>query len=128
MKKTIILIIICILLVAFGLRIRNDWNRYRLLKQEAAELSLKNKTLTEEQEKLERLKESGSRQEVLEEEVRVMLGFKKEGEHVVLVLPINEKNPNLNTTTSETQTNHLESLIAQISKFWYNLKALFLHH
>ena len=128
MKKVIILIGICLFLILIGFSIKNDWFRYRLLKEEVKKLSLKNESLTEEQEKLERLKESGSRQEVLEQEVRMMLGLQKAGEHVVLVLPIDEANKNLGTTTAATSTNHFDLLIAQINKFWYNLKDLFRRH
>jgi hypothetical protein len=128
MKKIIIFIGICLFLILIGLSIKNDWFRYRLLKEEFKRLSLQNENLTEEQEKLERLKESGSRQEVLEQEVRTILGLQKAGEHVVLVLPINDGDKNFSTTTLATSTNHFILLIAQINKFWYNLKDLFWHH
>jgi len=127
MKRTILIILLCILIALISVRIKNDWLRYRFLKEEVNKLILKNKHLTEEQEKLQRLKESGSQQEVLEEEVRVMMGLQKAGEHVVLVLPINDQ-PSSSTTLPATTTNQIQSFIVELSKFWYNLKALFNRH
>jgi len=124
MKRTILIILLCILIALISVRIKNDWLRYRFLKEEVNKLILKNKRLTEEQEKLQRLKESGSQQEVLEEEVRVMMGLQKAGEHVVLVLPINDQ-PSSSTTLPATTTNQIQSFIVELSKFWYNLKTLF---
>jgi len=124
MKRTILIILLCILIALISVRIKNDWLRYRFLKEEVNKLILKNKHLTEEQEKLQRLKESGSQQEVLEEEVRVMMGLQKAGEHVVLVLPIDNQTSS-STTIPATTTNQIQFFIVELSKFWYNLKTLF---
>ena len=124
MKRTILIILLCILIALISVRIKNDWLRYRFLKEEVNKLILKNEHLTEEQEKLQRLKESGSQQEVLEEEVRVMMGLQKAGEHVVLILPIDNQ-ASSSTTLPATTTNQIQSLIVELSKFWYNLKTLF---
>jgi len=64
---------------------------------------------------------------VLEEEVRVMMGLQKAGEHVVLILPIDNQ-ASSSTTLPATTTNQIQSLIVELSKFWYNLKALFNRH
>ena len=124
MKRTILIILLCILIALISVRIKNDWLRYRFLKEEVNKLILKNEHLTEEQEKLQRLKESGSQQEVLEEEVRVMMGLQKAGEHVVLVLPIDNQTSS-STTIPATTTNQIQFFIVELSKFWYNLKTLF---
>ena len=123
MKQFITVTLIIILIVVFGLRVKNDWQRYRLLKQEVQQLELKNQNLSEEEQRLERLKETGSQEELLEEEARTMLGLQKVGEKVVLVLPTTE---NETTTTIATTTHHQVShLIVRIQNFWYNLKAFF---
>jgi hypothetical protein len=83
--------------------------------------------LLEEEKRLERLKEEGSKAEVLEREAREMLGLKKEGENVVLILPLNNQVQNNETTTKGiVSSEHLKFFIAQIIKVWYNFKTLFL--
>lgn len=122
MKQFITVTLIIILIVVFGLRVKNDWQRYRLLKQEVQQLELKNQNLSAEEQRLKRLKETGSQEELLEEEARTMLGLQKAGEKVVLVLPTTE---NETTTTIATTTHQVSHLIVQIQNFWYNLKAFF---
>jgi hypothetical protein len=127
MKKILFSLLIFTLIIILGLRIKEDWSRYRILKNEVNELITKNIRLSEEEKRLERLKEEGSKLEVLEREVREMLGLKKEGENVVLILPLNNQIQNQETTTQEiVSSKHLKILIAQIIKVWYNFKTLFL--
>jgi hypothetical protein len=127
MKRFFLILLIFSLIIILGLRIKDDWSRYRILKNEVNELITKEIRLSEEEKRLERLKEEGSKTEVLEREVREMLGLKKEGENVVLILPLNNQIQNQETTTQEiVSSKHLKILIAQIIKVWYNFKTLFL--
>ncbi len=127
MKRFFLILLIFGLIIILGLRIKDDWSRYRILKNEFNELITKNIRLSEEEKRLERLKEEGSKTEVLEREAREMLGLKKEGENVVLILPLNNQVQNNETTTKEiVSSEHLKILIAQIIKVWYNFKTLFL--
>jgi len=127
MKRFFLILLIFSLVIILGLRIKDDWSRYRILKNEVNELITKNIRLSEEEKRLERLKEEGSKVEVLEKETREMLGLKKEGENVVLILPLNNQVQNNETTTKEiVSSKHLKILIAQIIKVWYNFKTLFL--
>jgi len=126
MKRFFLIILIFSLVIVLGLRIKEDWSRYRILKNEVNELITKDIRLSEEEKRLERLKEEGSKIEVLEREAREMLGLKKEGENVVLVLPLNNQvQGNETTTQGIVLPEHLKILIAQIIHLWYNFKAWF---
>ena len=126
MKKILFSLLIFSLIIILGLRIKEDWSRYRILKNEVNELITKNIRLSEEEKRLERLKEEGSKLEVLEREAREMLGLKKEGENVVLILPLNNQVQNQETTTQEiVLPEHLKTLLVQIARLWYNLKTWF---
>ena len=123
MKKMLFSLLIFSLIIILGLRIKEDWSRYRILKNEVNELIAKDIHLSEEEKRLERLKEEGSKLEVLEREAREMLGLKKEGENVVLVLPLNNEVQNQETTTQAiVLPEYLKSFIAQIIRLWYNFK------
>jgi ADP-heptose:LPS heptosyltransferase len=144
MKRLFLILLIFSLIIILGLRIKDDWSRYRILKNEVNELITKKIRLLEEEKRLERLKEEGSKAEVLEREAREMLGLKKEGENVVLILPLNNQVQNKELPRSawqnlvsrfaqnnETTTpgivlpEHLKFLIAQIAHIWYNFKDFF---
>ncbi len=127
MKRFFLILLIFSLIIILGLRIKDDWSRYRILKNEVNELITKEIRLSEEEKRLERLKEEGSKTEVLEREAREMLGLKKEGENVVLILPLNNQVQNNETTTKEIiLPEHLKIFIAQIIHLWYNFKSWFL--
>jgi len=126
MKKILFSLLIFSLIIILGLRIKEDWSRYRILKNEVNELITKDIRLSEEEKRLERLKEEGSKVEVLEREAREMLGLKKEGENVVLVLPLNNQVQGNETTTERiVLPEHLKIFIAQIIHIWYNFKTWF---
>lgn len=126
MKRFFLILLIFSLVIILGLRIKEDWSRYRILKDEVNELIAKNIRLSEEEKRLERLKEEGSKAEVLEREAREMLGLKKEGENVVLILPLNNQvQGNETTTQGIVLPEHLKIFIAQIIKIWYNFKDFF---
>lgn len=126
MKRFFLILLIFSLVIILGLRIKEDWSRYRILKDEVNELIAKNIRLSEEEKRLERLKEEGSKAEVLEREAREMLGLKKEGENVVLILPLNNQvQKNETTTEGIVLPEHLKIFIAQIIHLWYNFKTWF---
>jgi len=126
MKRFFLTLVIFSLVIVLGLRIKEDWSRYRILKNEVNELITKDIRLSEEEKRLERLKEEGSKLEVLEREAREMLGLKKEGENVVLILPLNNQvQGNETTTQGIISSEHLKIFIAQIIKIWYNFKTWF---
>jgi len=126
MKRFFLILLIFSLVIILGLRIKEDWSRYRILKDEVNELIAKNIRLSEEEKRLERLKEEGSKAEVLEREAREMLGLKKEGENVVLILPLNNQvQKNETTTEGIVLSEHLKIFIAQIIHLWYNFKTWF---
>lgn len=127
MKRFFLILLIFSLIIVLGFKIKDDWSRYRILKNEVNELIAKNIHLSEEEKRLERLKEEGSKMEVLEREAREMLGLKKEGENVVLILPLNNQVQDHETTTKGIiLSGHLKILIAQIIKIWYNFKNFFI--
>lgn len=117
---------ILVLATILGLRIKEDWLRYRILKDEARSLIAKNLRLSEEAKTLERLKEDGSKTEVLEKEVREILGLKKEGENVALILSLGSQLQNSATNAQEANSaNPLQNFIAQMARIWYNLEDFF---
>ncbi|MFA5392315.1 MAG: septum formation initiator family protein [Candidatus Paceibacterota bacterium] len=126
MKRFFLILAIFSLVIIFGLRIKDDWFRYRMLKAEVDESKAKNASLLQEEKRLERLKEEGSKTEVLEREAREMLGLKKEGENVILILPLNNQVLSNETTTQGIiLSEHFKIFIAQITRIWYNFKDFF---
>ncbi|MDD3098389.1 MAG: septum formation initiator family protein [Candidatus Pacebacteria bacterium] len=126
MKKFLLILISIVLVLLLSQRIKDDWQRHQLLTEEVSNLELRQENLLKEQKRLEQLLEQGNQDELLEREVRSMLGFKKEGEEVILVLPptnnkelINES-PELSATLVSSNT-----FFSAISQFWYDLLAKF---
>lgn len=122
MKKLLFSILAIVLVVILGLRIKDDLVRYQILKSEVNRLIIKNNNLSDEIKRLERLKDQGSKLEVLEREAREMLGFKKEGERVVLVFPLNDQIKNTTTTQDITAKQYVKNIIVLIQNFWYNFR------
>ncbi|GAI11436.1 unnamed protein product [marine sediment metagenome] len=60
---------------------------YRLLTDEVKSLEQTKSNIEKEKEKTEQLLKKEKQEEVSEKEARLMLGFKKEGEEVVMILP-----------------------------------------
>ena len=126
MKKTF-LIIICIIVVIFlGRRIPEEWSRHQLLTEEVASLENKKENLTQEQQRLEGLLETGTQEEILEREARSMLGYQKEGEQVILVMPANNNEKNFEIATSSdtdvlVATSSNSNLGFKLSLFWQSL-------
>ncbi len=103
MKKSLLIVFLVILTLFISFRIKDDWQRYRLLTQEAKSLEQKKINLKNYQQRLQAFLEQGRQEELLEQEARLMFGLKKEGERVVMILPPKEiKNGGFATTTKET--------------------------
>ena len=123
MKKFLLISISIILVFFLSQRIKEDWQRYQLLTEEVSGLESRKENLEREQERLEQLLEQGDQEELLEKEVRSMMGFKKEGEEVVLIVPSGTKNgllANENTELSATLVSQ-DNFLSAFSQFWYNL-------
>jgi cell division protein FtsB len=123
MKKFLLISISIILVFFLSQRIKEDWQRYQLLTEEVSGLESRKENLEREQERLEQLLEQGDQEELLEKEVRSMMGFKKEGEEVVLIVPSGIKNgllANENTELSATLVSQ-DNFLSAFSQFWYNL-------
>jgi len=123
MKKFLLISISIILVFFLSQRIKEDWQRYQLLTEEVSGLESRKENLEREQERLEQLLEQGDQEELLEKEVRSMMGFKKEGEEVVLIVPSGIKNGllvNENTELSATLVSQ-DNFLSAFSQFWYNL-------
>jgi len=93
MKNIFLIIIAIIIAVLFAFRLKDDWLKYKFLKEEAKSLEEKKEKLLEEETRLESLIEEISREEIFEKEARLMLGLKKEGERVVLIMPPEAASP-----------------------------------
>ena len=121
--KKFLLITVCLALVFFfSLRIKGDLQMYRLLTDESESLEQTKNSLTKEKEKLEQLLEEGKREEALEQTARLMLGLKKEGEDVIMVLPPKDSSDfELQISTSSEFEESSNSFFSKIVQIWYNL-------
>jgi cell division protein FtsB len=123
MKKFLLISISVILVFFLSQRIKEDWQRHQLLTDEVSGLELRKENLLREEERLEQLLKQGSQEDLLEKEVRSMLGFKKEGEEVVLVVPPSVNNKELANESSELSAILVsqDNFFSAFSQFWYNL-------
>jgi cell division protein FtsB len=123
MKKFLLISISIILIFFLSQRIKEDWQRYQLLTEEVSGLESRKENLAREQERLEQLLEQGNQEELLEKEVRSMMGFKKEGEEVVLVVPPGSSNETLINEAPELSATLVsqDNFLSAFSQFWYDL-------
>jgi len=123
--KKFLLITVCLALVFFfSLRIKGDLQMYRLLISESKDLEQTKSSLTKEKEKLEQLLEEGKGEEAFEQTARLMLGLKKEGEDVIMVLPPKDSSdPGIQISTSSNSLSEKssDSFFSKIVQIWYNL-------
>jgi len=123
--KKFLLITVCLFLVFFfSLRIKEDLQRYRLLTDESKNLEQTKSSLTKEKEKLEQLLEEGKQEEALEQTARLMLGLKKKGEEVIMVLPPKDSSNfelPISTSSDPLSEKSSNSFFTKISQIWYNL-------
>jgi len=125
MKKFFLIIISLALIFFFSSRIKEDWQRYRLLTDEVKSLEQTRTNIEKEKEKTQQLLEKEKQEETLEQEARLMLGLKKSGEEVIMVLPTNDSSNVLeyqNSTSSDPLPEQpSNSFISKVSQIWYNL-------
>jgi|GEM_PF-1561019 len=121
-------LIIIVLLLFGGLfyRLYQDYQRHQYLKQEISKLLAREKQLKEEISNLEKIKSESNLEEKLEKQVRLMLGLKKEGEEVVLVIPPKETIPETSITSTTTEnTLETKSFFEALRDLWYNILRTF---
>lgn len=129
MKK--FLLIIVIFAIAFFLlsRMKEDWQTYQSLTDEAESLGQKKENLEQEQQRLEKVLEEESQKEALEKEARLMLGLKKEGEKVIMVLPpeglSNNSEVSISPDTDDLTQKTAGSFLSKVFQIWYDIKRFF---
>lgn len=123
MKKIILIIISLSIALLFFPRIKEEWVKYRLLAEEVQKLKIQKQNLMAEQEKLKELLIEENKEKILEEQARLTLGLKKEGENVVLILPPTTTISRETTSTKESlaEKSFQKSFILRISQVWYNM-------
>jgi len=124
MKKLLIIIISLALIFFFSLRIKEDLQTYRLLSDEVKSLEQTKSNIEKEKEKTKQLLKEEKQEETLEQEARLMLGLKKSGEEVIMVLPPkNSSDSELQISTSSDSSfkESSNSFFSKISQIWYNL-------
>jgi len=124
MKKFLLITVCLALIFFFSLRIKGDLQMYRLLTDESESLEQTKSSLTKEKEKLEQLLEEGKGEEALEQTARLMLGLKKEGEEVIMVLPPKDSSDSelqISTSSNSLSEEPSNFLFSKITQIWYNL-------
>lgn len=125
MKKIFLIIISFALIFFFSVRIKEDLQRYRLLTDEAKSLEQTKSNIQKEEEKTQQLLEKEKQEEILEQQARLMLGLKKSGEEVIMILPTNDSSnvvEQQNGTSSDSLVEEpSNSFISKISQIWYSL-------
>jgi len=124
MKKFLLITVCLALIFFFSLRIKGDLQMYRLLTDESESLEQTKSSLTKEKEKLEQLLEEGKREKALEQTARLMLGLKKEGEEVIMVLPPKDSSDSelqISTSSNSLSEESSNSFFSKIVQIWYNL-------
>lgn len=111
------------LFLVFIAQIHKDYKNYRLLKQEAESLTKKNNQIQEEIKQLEALEIQGKNEESLEKQARLMFGFKKAGEEVVMVVP--PQNEISEVAVTSTTINTTPATNSFINQWWSNLVKTF---
>jgi len=129
MKKLLFIIVSLAFIFFFALRIKDDLHRYRLLTDEVKSLEQTKSNIEKEKEKTEQLLEDEKQEETLEQAARLMLGFKKSGEEVIMVLPTKDSSSILehqdSTSSDSLSEESSDSFFSKISQIWYNLIAKF---
>lgn len=125
MKKFFFIIISLALIFFFSSRIKEDLQRYRLLTDEVKSLEQTKSNIQKEKEKTQQLLEKEKQEETLEQTARLMLGLKKSGEEVIMILPTKDSSNVLENQNSSSSNPLLEkpfnSFFSKISQIWYNL-------
>lgn len=124
MKHSALIIISLLVLILVSFNISSLIRKNRLLKEDLARLTQRALTTQQEKSRLTNLIKEGETQAEKEREVRLMLGYKKKGEKVVLVVP-----PSTISSSSVESTSSSPSLTTNLLSFWkqtwYNIRSLF---
>lgn len=86
MTKYLISIFLIVLTVFFCFRLKDSYQSYQALKEEYLKLEKRKNYLVKEKEILEN-NLTVDKEKALEREARVMMGLKKEGEKVIMIIP-----------------------------------------
>ncbi len=124
LRNLIFIILFLVILVGLVYRVFEDYKRYQLLKNEFLKLVQKEKQLKEEIKNLEMIKKESNVIERLERQARLMLGFKKEGEEVIVVVPPTNSSlnqPNSTTTNETLQLKSFSNLLSRIKNIWQKI-------
>jgi len=125
MAKFLLIIISLALILLFSSRIREDLRTYQLLTDEVKSLEQRKGNIEKEREKTEQLLEKEKQEEALEQAARLMLGLKKSGEEVIMILPTKDSSDVLeyqNSTSSDPlPEKSFNSFFSKVSQIWYNL-------
>jgi len=121
MKKILIIVICLFLSVLLAISLKDSWKKNRILQEELSVLEKQKSNLIKEEGELKQIMTEGKIEENLEREARLTLGFKKEGEEVILIVPPSLVTSSVATSTSEQSARFSLSKIKQI---WYNLRQL----
>lgn len=129
MKKFLLIIVIFAIASFLLLRMKEDWQTYQLLTDEAESLEQKKESLEQEQQRLEQILEEGRQEEAWEKEARLMLGLKKEGEKVIMVLPpkglSNDSEVSISPDTDDLIQKTAGSFLSKVFQIWYDIKGFF---
>lgn len=129
MKKFLLIIVIFGIASFLLLRMKEDWQTYQLLTDEAESLKQKKESLEQEQQKLEQVLEEGRQEEAMEKEARLMLGLKKEGEKVIMILPpedlSNNSGVSISPDTDDLTQRTVGSFLSKVFQIWYDIKGFF---
>ncbi|MGB9681086.1 MAG: septum formation initiator family protein [Minisyncoccia bacterium] len=120
MAKYFLFLSLIILTIFFGYRLKGLYENYQYLKGEVSELEQKKNYLLKEKELLEK-NLTIDKERALEREARVMLGLKKEGEKVILVIPPKEGNQKNSFSKNNPPLNATLEKVSLWQKIWYNL-------
>ncbi|MDD3434585.1 MAG: Septum formation initiator [Parcubacteria group bacterium ADurb.Bin305] len=118
-RSVLVAVIVGGLSLIFIVQLYKDYTNYRLLKQEVESLTKKHNQIQAEINQLKILEMEGQNEESLEKQARLMFGFKKAGEEVVMVVPPQNESqevPVISTTyNTSSNTNH------PVKHWWSNL-------
>jgi len=128
MSKYLLIIALILASVFFGFKIKENYALHQYLKAEVQELEARKQNILKEKESLEQNLKAEERDKSLEREARLMLGLKKEGEKVILVIPPEEtqgQNQNLTQNNKLNQNNQeANQSLSFFQKIWLNLLEL----
>jgi len=128
MSKYLLIIALILASVFFAFKIKENYALHQYLKAEVQELETRKENILKGKENLEQNLKAEEKDKALEREARLMLGLKKEGEKVILVIPPKEnqeqnqkliQNNKLNQENQETSQS-----LSFFQKIWLNLLEL----